>query len=114
MNEEYENGETENDHMDDYVDQHLITLSMLSAEYRDIPDFVKFHFIFGGDMTDIDRDFISRGRTFHARKARRHRSRRWQEDMAQSGLLTVIEAMRTNHELIGKKSRRFMRKYGVV
>jgi len=113
--EEKEEKEAEEEEpMDKMVEQNLLTLSMISAEYRDIPDFVKFQFLHDGSLTDIDRDFISRGKTFHARKARRHRLRRWQEDMAQCGLLTVLEAMQTNHEHIGRKSRRFMRNHGVV
>jgi len=104
----------ESEEEDKFVEYNLLTLSMISSEYRDIPDFVKFQFNFDGTLTDIDREFISRGKTFHARKARRHRLRRWQEEMAQSGLIAVIEAMRNNHELINKRTRRFMRNHGVV
>merc|ERR1712183_885850 len=104
----------ESEEEDKFVEYNLLTLSMISSEYRDIPDFVKFQFNFDGTLTDIDREFISRGKTFHARKARRHRLRRWQEEMAQSGLIAVIEAMRDNHELINKRTRRFMRNHGVV
>ena len=121
-NEEEEEDEEEDEELepkqdeeiDTLVNEKLLTLSMISAEYRDIPDCVKFQWWHDGTLTDIDRDFISKGKTFHARKARRHRLRRWQEDMAQSGLLAIVKAMRNNHQIIGMRSKRFMRSHGVI
>ena len=106
--------EDSDDQLDIDLEENLLTLSMISAEYRDIPDIVKFQWHHDGTLTDIDRDFISKGKTFHARKARRHRLRRWQEDMAQSELIAVLEAMCNNHVLMDKKSKRFMRTHGVI
>ena len=80
------------------VERDLITLRMISTEYRDIPDAVKFQWKKDSTLlTALDRDFINRGKTFHARKARRHRLRRWQDEMSQSA-----------------RTRRFMRNHGVV
>merc|ERR1712215_265055 len=96
------------------VDQNLLTLSMISAEYRDIPDIVKFQRPTDGSLTDIDRDFINRGKAFHARKARRHRLRRWQAEMSQSGLEAILDAMDNHLDSISARTRRFMRNHGVV
>merc|ERR1712183_99771 len=101
--------------VDKLVEHNVLTLRMISAEYRDIPDAVKFQWKKDRTMlTDIDREFISKGRSFHARKARRHRLRRWQEDMAQSSLDTIIDAMLTSHDLINERTRRFMRNHGIA
>merc|ERR1719357_840086 len=91
--------------VDKLVEHNVLTLRMISAEYRDIPDAVKFQWKKDRTvLTDIDREFISKGRSFHARKARRHRLRRWQEDMAQSSLDTIIDAMLTSHDLINERT----------
>merc|ERR1711953_1203785 len=101
--------------VDKLVEHNVLTLRMISAEYRDIPDAVKFQWKKDRTvLTDIDREFISKGRSFHARKARRHRLRRWQEDMAQSSLDTIIDAMLTSHDLINERTRRFMRNHGIA
>ena len=97
------------------VERDLITLRMISTEYRDIPDAVKFQFKKDSTLlTALDRDFINRGKTFHARKARRHRLRRWQDEMSQSGLETIIDAMENHLDSISARTRRFMRNHGVV
>merc|ERR1712168_1194491 len=91
------------------AERDLLTLLMISWEYRDIPDAVKFQWKRDRTiLTDIDREFITRGRTFHARKARRHRLRRWQDEMANSALLTILQAMENSHEEINHRTRRFM------
>merc|ERR1711953_4479 len=101
--------------VDKLVEHNVLTLRMISAEYRDIPDAVKFQWKKDRTvLTDIDREFISKGRSLHARKARRHRLRRWQEDMAQSSLDTIIDAMLTSHDLINERTRRFMRNHGIA
>jgi len=101
--------------MEKLVERDLLTLQMISWEYRDIPDAVKFQWKWDRTiLTDIDREFITRGRTFHARKARRHRLRRWQDEMVNSALLTVLQAMEISHEEINHRTRRFMRNHGVA
>merc|ERR1712126_406009 len=105
----------EQDEVDKLVERDILTLRMISTEYRDIPDAVKFQWKRDCTvLTDVDREFINRGHTFHARKARRHRLRRWQEEMARCELVTVLQAMDDHHDDMMARTRRFMRNHGVA
>merc|ERR1712013_742033 len=78
--------------------ENMIRLQQLSNRYKDIPDSLKFRAMDRGRvdvLSDSEKEYINQGKSFHARKARRHRLRRWQDEMSEvpPGFQEVINAM---------------------
>lgn len=105
----YDDDENNND-----VDiESVMELQRLSERYNDIPDSLKFRVgrMTVEELSANEKDYINQGKTFHARKARRHRLRRWQEEMSAMGLTDVVKSMEASFSAISERQVKFYTKW---
>jgi len=96
--------------------ENLLRLQQLNNRYKDIPDSLKFRVVGRGRadvLSESEKEYINQGKSFHARKARRHRLRRWQEEMSEMspGFQDVVNAMDASINAISDRQTKFFTKW---
>jgi len=104
---------TDNSDQNDVVTVSLVQVYHLNESYHDIPDSVKYRIAEQprtSSLSESEKDYINQGKSFHARKARRHRLRRYQEDISARGMSDALKAMELSSSSIIERQIKFYTK----